>query len=86
MTTNSTPATARAPLRKLPSLTGLRWVAAMLVFGFHVGTMHVIAEPDYQAAVSRLFTLGLSGVQFFFTLSGFVLVWSARPGDTPLAF
>lgn len=86
MTTNSTPATAPAPLRKLPSLTGLRWVAAMLVFGFHIGTMHVIAEPDYQAAVSRLFTLGLSGVQFFFILSGFVLVWSARPGDTPLAF
>jgi peptidoglycan/LPS O-acetylase OafA/YrhL len=58
----------------------------MLVFGFHVGTMRVIAEPDYHAVVSKVFTLGLSGVQFFFILSGFVLVWSARPGDTPLAF
>ncbi|MBO4208781.1 acyltransferase family protein [Micromonospora echinofusca] len=65
----------------LPSLTGLRWIAAMLVFGFHVGTMRIIAEPDYQAVVGWLFTLGLSGVQFFFVLSGFVLVWSARPGE-----
>ncbi|GAB3155328.1 hypothetical protein GCM10027290_51270 [Micromonospora sonneratiae] len=53
----------------------------MLVFGFHVGTMGVIADPDYKAVVDRLFTLGLSGVQFFFILSGFVLVWSARPGE-----
>lgn len=67
---------------RLPSLTGLRWIAAMLVFGFHVGTMRIIAEPDYRAVVDWLFTLGLSGVQFFFILSGFVLVWSARPDDT----
>jgi peptidoglycan/LPS O-acetylase OafA/YrhL len=77
---------APAPLRTLPSLTGLRWVAAMLVFGFHVGTMHIITEPSYQGLIAGLFTLGLSGVQFFFILSGFVLVWSARPGDTRRAF
>jgi peptidoglycan/LPS O-acetylase OafA/YrhL len=58
----------------------------MLVFGFHVGTMHIIAEPSYGGVVTWLFTLGLSGVQFFFVLSGFVLVWSARPGDTKRAF
>ncbi|MGW4463334.1 acyltransferase family protein [Micromonospora sp. NPDC004704] len=86
MTSTPTATAAGRPLSKLPSLTGLRWVAAMLVFGFHVGTMRVIAEPDYHAVVSKVFTLGLSGVQFFFILSGFVLVWSARPGDTPLAF
>ncbi|WP_326560385.1 acyltransferase family protein [Micromonospora sp. NBC_01796] len=86
MTSTPTATAAGRPLSKLPSLTGLRWIAAMLVFGFHVGTMRVIAEPDYHAVVSKVFTLGLSGVQFFFILSGFVLVWSARPGDTPLAF
>jgi peptidoglycan/LPS O-acetylase OafA/YrhL len=86
MTTHTTPITTGPPLSKLPSLTGLRWIAAMLVFGFHVGTMRVIAEPDYQAVLGWLFTLGLSGVQFFFILSGFVLVWSTRPGDTPVAF
>ncbi|MEK8106860.1 acyltransferase [Micromonospora sp. M12] len=48
--------------------------------------MRIIAEPDYKAVVDALFTLGLSGVQFFFILSGFVLVWSARPGDSRLTF
>ncbi|MFD0819851.1 acyltransferase family protein, partial [Micromonospora zhanjiangensis] len=71
---------------RLPSLTGLRWVGAMLVFGFHVGTMHVIADRDYASVLSWTFGLGLSGVQFFFILSGFVLVWSARPGDPVLSF
>jgi peptidoglycan/LPS O-acetylase OafA/YrhL len=65
---------------RLPSLTGLRWIGAMLVFGFHIGTMGIVADPDYKAVVARLFTLGLFGVQFFFILSGFVLVWSYRPG------
>ncbi|MCW3843805.1 acyltransferase, partial [Micromonospora yasonensis] len=66
---------------RLPSLTGLRWIAALLVFGFHVGTMRIVAEPDYQAVVGKVFSLGLSGVEFFFILSGFVLVWSYRDGE-----
>ncbi|MEU8300277.1 acyltransferase [Micromonospora sp. NPDC048909] len=70
-----------APAGRLPSLTGLRWIAALLVFGFHAGTMRIIAEPDYQGVVNKVFSLGLSGVQFFFILSGFVLVWSYRPGE-----
>ncbi|MFG3419396.1 acyltransferase family protein [Micromonospora sp. NPDC049460] len=74
------------PAGRLPSLTGLRWVAALLVFGFHAGTMGIIAEPDHRAVVNWVFTLGLSGVQFFFILSGFVLVWSARPTDSRRAF
>ncbi|MEN3616036.1 acyltransferase [Plantactinospora sp. ZYX-F-223] len=77
---------ANGALHRLPSLTGLRWVAAMLVFGFHIGTMQIVAEPGYRQIVDWVFTLGLSGVQFFFILSGFVLVWSARPGDTKRAF
>ncbi|WP_446219581.1 acyltransferase family protein [Micromonospora sp. IBHARD004] len=83
-TTAATPAPAVAG--RLPSLTGLRWVAALLVFGFHVGTMRVVAEPDYQAVVDRLFALGLSGVEFFFILSGFVLVWSYRDGERRRTF
>ncbi|MGC4767521.1 acyltransferase family protein [Micromonospora sp. DT44] len=83
--TTDAPTAPPAPAR-LPSLTGLRWIAALLVFGFHAGTMRIIAEPDYKAVVDALFTLGLSGVQFFFILSGFVLVWSARPGDSRLTF
>ncbi|SCL32582.1 Peptidoglycan/LPS O-acetylase OafA/YrhL, contains acyltransferase and SGNH-hydrolase domains [Micromonospora nigra] len=76
----------RSDARRLPSLTGLRWIAALLVFGFHAGTMRIIADPGPQAALGAVFTLGLSGVQFFFILSGFVLVWSARPGDSRRRF
>ncbi|MFR9776451.1 acyltransferase family protein [Micromonospora sp. MS34] len=71
---------------RLPSLTGLRWIAALLVFGFHVGTMRIVAEPDYKAVVDKLFSLGLSGVEFFFILSGFVLVWSYRDGEPRRTF
>ncbi|MFC0031611.1 acyltransferase family protein [Micromonospora chaiyaphumensis] len=71
---------------RLPSLTGLRWIAALLVFGFHVGTMGIVAEPDLRAVVSKVFSLGLSGVEFFFILSGFVLVWSYRDGEPRRTF
>ncbi|MER7459734.1 acyltransferase [Micromonospora sp. NPDC126480] len=78
--------TVIVPGNRLPSLTGLRWIAALLVFGFHAGTMGIVAEPAYKAVVDRAFTLGLSGVQFFFILSGFVLVWSYRPGEAKRTF
>ncbi|MGC5053984.1 acyltransferase family protein [Micromonospora sp. DT48] len=81
-----TPGIGRGPTSLLPSLTGLRWVAAMLVFGFHAGTMRIMADPGPQAVMGKVFTLGLSGVQFFFILSGFVLVWSARPGASRRRF
>src|SRR5690349_4393661 len=58
----------------------------MLVFGFHVGTLGVIADPVPRAVVAKLFFFGLSGVQFFFILSGFVLVWSYRTGEARTAF
>jgi peptidoglycan/LPS O-acetylase OafA/YrhL len=75
-----------APLHKLPSLTGLRWVAAFLVFGFHVGTLNLIQPHVAHRAWDKVFGLGASGVSFFYILSGFVLVWSARPADTARAF
>ncbi|WP_309227229.1 acyltransferase family protein [Micromonospora thermarum] len=77
---------APAPGGRLPSLTGLRWIAALLVFGFHAATMGIVAEPAHKGIVDRAFALGLSGVQFFFILSGFVLVWSARPGEAKRTF
>lgn len=77
---------ARPPLTRLPSLTGLRWAAAFLVFGFHVSTLHLIQPPRAHNAWRDVFGMGASGVSFFFILSGFVLVWSARPTDTKRAF
>jgi peptidoglycan/LPS O-acetylase OafA/YrhL len=70
--------------RRLHSLTGLRFVAALLVFGFHVAQY----SPDgpLGTVVDALFGHGLVGVSFFFLLSGFVLTWSRRPDDTTARF
>lgn len=71
---------------RLPSLTGLRAVAAGLVFGVHVAISGLFAAGTAEHALSRTFGAGAVGVSFFFILSGFVLTWSARPTDTVRAF
>ena len=70
--------------RTLPSLTGLRFIAALAVFGTH--SVFRIADGHVKNALTQLFTQGYVGVSFFFVLSGFILVWSRREGDTPGAF
>ncbi|KUM97317.1 macrolide O-acyltransferase [Streptomyces cellostaticus] len=74
-----------AALPSLPSLTGLRWMAALLVFGLHVNNFGY-----FGGGAGRIvfwgFGAGATGVSFFFVLSGFVLTWSARPRDRALAF
>src|SRR5438309_5804134 len=62
--------------RDLPSLTGLRWVAAFLVFAFHSSGYGVLTTGWWH-----LTRFGFVGVSFFFVLSGVVLTWSARPGQ-----
>ncbi|MFI5754730.1 acyltransferase family protein [Streptomyces sp. NPDC051569] len=56
---------------RLPSLTGLRFWAALLVVLYHlsrsVGTIPGISDAVWY---------GRSGVTFFFVLSGFVLAWT----------
>lgn len=91
-TTRTPPDTAtqaKAPLvpaaPSLPSLTGLRCVAALLVFGLHVRNFGYFQGTGARIATWS-FGAGASGVSFFFVLSGFVLMWSARPGDRPVAF
>jgi peptidoglycan/LPS O-acetylase OafA/YrhL len=69
----------------LPSLTGLRWVAAVVVFAYHVRNAGYFSGPA-QDAMSRVFGGGATGVSLFFLLSGFVLAWSDRPGRSPAAF
>ena len=68
--------------RRLDSLTGLRFLAAFAVFGFHA--TYLTAGP-VSNALQVVFGRGGSGVGLFFVLSGFVLAWSARPSDTALA-
>ncbi|WP_412541466.1 acyltransferase [Longispora sp. K20-0274] len=75
------------PAIPLPSLTGLRWIAALLVFGLHVHTVEYFARNSGAGLVVHwLFGAGATGVSFFFVLSGFVLAWSAREHDRPFAF
>ncbi|MEV7521446.1 acyltransferase [Streptomyces sp. NPDC091371] len=71
---------------RLPSLTGLRFVAAFLVFCFHVSISGLLAPSSTQHAFARMAGAGAVGVSFFFILSGFVLTWSARQGDPARAF
>ncbi|GLZ29309.1 acyltransferase [Lentzea sp. NBRC 105346] len=70
--------------RRLDSLTGARFVAAFLVFCFHVATLGLFAPETGVSGPLTLLTksAGTVGVSFFFVLSGFVLTWSARPADT----
>ncbi|MEO5873809.1 MAG: acyltransferase [Streptosporangiaceae bacterium] len=83
------PATRTAPTLTaggpLPSLTGMRWLAAFTVFLYHVKNFGYLGGPPGRFA-DWAFTPGMTGVSFFFILSGFVLAWSARPGDRPGLF
>lgn len=56
---------------RLDSLTGLRFLAAMLVVLYHAS---VTLVPEMFPLVS----MGQTGVTFFFVLSGFVLAWSMK--------
>ena len=89
LATQSRPAnTVTAPQadRRLPSLTGMRWAAAFLVFGMHVRNFGFVGPGPGANVLATMFAAGGTGVSFFFLLSGFVLMWSARPGDSALRF
>ncbi|KJK56983.1 acyltransferase family protein [Saccharothrix sp. ST-888] len=94
------PATASAAAErrpKLPSLTGLRFLAALFVFFFHTGLsnspippnrpINPFADHDVASTYEWLFVKGgYLGVSFFFVLSGFVLAWAYRPGERVASF
>ncbi|MFE8942355.1 acyltransferase family protein [Streptomyces sp. NPDC007872] len=82
---------------KLPSLTGLRFFAALLVFFFHSSLAdspippNAPINPFANDTLAHLYektfvSTGYMGVSFFFVLSGFVLAWSSRPGERLTSF
>lgn len=73
--------------RRIPSLTGMRFVAACMVFVSHVAGNRIFGDGDTNDTFFDLFNpAGWMGVGFFFILSGFVLTWSARDDDTVRSF
>ncbi|MEV6355657.1 acyltransferase family protein [Streptomyces hydrogenans] len=79
----SRPPVAAPRASRLPSLTGLRFVAALLVFAFHTTWQTAYVSGAGGEALGDVFAnAGFYGVSFFFVLSGFVLTWSARTDDT----
>ncbi|MFF7870970.1 acyltransferase family protein [Streptomyces qaidamensis] len=70
---------------RLESLTGLRWWAALLVFGEHLAALRLgsrVGSDDTGPADTVLhwfFGTGTIGVSCFFILSGFVLAWTYCP-------
>ncbi len=85
VTAGRPPAAGR--LSRLPTLTGMRFVASLMVFVCHAFTYGIFADKDLEGAlVDYVAKLGFVGVGFFFILSGFVLAWSARDSDRPLTF
>ncbi|HEX3647720.1 MAG TPA: acyltransferase [Pseudonocardiaceae bacterium] len=69
------------------SLTGLRFLAAILIFLTHGANLFDLRDAALQKNYSFVSEpLGVIGVSSFFILSGFVLTWSARSGQTAPAF
>ncbi|MFC7613514.1 acyltransferase family protein [Actinokineospora soli] len=84
----STPTRAEGARSRLPSLTGMRFIAAVMVFLFH-GVLYagLFADATAQGTLGAVVSGGgWAGVTFFFILSGFVLAWSSRSTDTVTRF
>jgi peptidoglycan/LPS O-acetylase OafA/YrhL len=84
--TSTTP-TADTGRNRLDTLTGLRFLAAFLVFANHANLERMYASDQTNNIFMWLLSSsGELGVGLFFILSGFVLTWSARPSDTRRRF
>ncbi len=64
----------------------MRWVAAFVVFVYHVRNFGYFGPDQSGRLVNWAFGAGAAGVSFFFILSGFVLAWTARPGERARTF
>ena len=76
------PSLSRRPARppRLDSLSGIRPVASLMVFAVHVNSL--FSGRLREVVGDSVGAGGGYSVTFFFVLSGFVLAWTARPGDT----
>ncbi len=68
---------------RLDTVTGLRGLAAAIVFVPHAG---IVLTGTAHHIDGLVVGPGNRALGFFFALSGFVLTWSVRPGDTAGGF
>jgi len=73
---------AKTPLpQKLESIQGLRGIAALLVLLFHMASFQrqmARGNTDDIALVSGIWDNGWAGVDLFFVISGFIMVYVTR--------
>ena len=62
----------------VPALTGVRIVAATSVLAYH----YSLAQPNATGPIHNIASLGFLGVNFFFVLSGFILLYNYYKKDT----
>lgn len=65
---------------RLPALTAVRFLAALHVCVFHMYAMRIATGIGL---VHRIASIGYVGVNFFFVLSGFILVYTYADRGTP---
>lgn len=65
---------------RLPALTSVRFFAALHVCVFHMYAMQIASGTGL---FHRVASIGYVGVNFFFVLSGFILVYTYSGRDTP---
>lgn len=85
---------APPPPKSLDSLTGMRFIAALMTFLFHTTLLinplnfswpaiTPFADLEVAAWAAQAFSFsGFVGLSFFFLLSGFVITWSTRPDSS----
>jgi peptidoglycan/LPS O-acetylase OafA/YrhL len=72
---------------KLPGLTGLRVIAALIVFLSHARALPLFGNHTVQAGYAHIFENGATfAMSCFVVLSGFVLTWSTKIGETARRF
>ena len=70
---------------RLPNLDLLRFIAAVMVLLYHYISSYIAPRIDDSvfSAVSLVTRYGYLGVELFFMISGFVIVWSAQKRSAP---
>lgn len=80
------PGAAADPVSRVDSLTGMRFLAALAVFVHHFTGLSAHGGVAHAPLLFPYSTIGATGVDFFFVLSGFLLTWGHRPGTRARLF